>query len=47
VSGSQELSNVSLEDSFSQMIVTQRAYASAAQIVQTADEMSKTVRDLR
>jgi flagellar hook protein FlgE len=47
VSGSQELSNVSLEDSFSQMIVTQRAYASAAQIVQTADEMTRTVRDLR
>lgn len=46
-SETQELSNVSLEDAFSQMIVTQRAYASAAQLIQTADEMTKTVRDLR
>jgi flagellar hook protein FlgE len=29
------------------MIVTQRAYASAAQLIQTADEMTKTARDLR
>jgi len=28
------------------MIMTQRAYASAAQIIQTADEMTRTVRDL-
>jgi flagellar hook protein FlgE len=42
-----EGSNVSLEDAFAQMIVTQRAYASAAQLVQTADEMTRTVRDLR
>jgi flagellar hook protein FlgE len=43
----QELSNVNLEDAFAQMIVTQRAYASAAQLVQTADEMTRTLRDLR
>jgi flagellar hook protein FlgE len=47
VSETRELSNVSLEDEFSQMIVTQRAYASAAQLIQTADEMTKTARDLR
>ena len=46
VSGATELSNVELDDSFSQMIMTQRAYASAAQIIQTADEMTRTVRDL-
>jgi flagellar hook protein FlgE len=47
LSGATELSNVELDDSFSQMIMTQRAYASAAQIIQTADEMTRTVRDLR
>lgn len=47
ISETRELSNVSLEDEFSQMIVTQRAYASAAQLIQTADEMTKTARDLR
>jgi flagellar hook protein FlgE len=46
ISGATELSNVELDDSFSQMIMTQRAYASAAQIIQTADEMTRTVRDL-
>lgn len=47
LSGSIEMSNVDLADSFSQMIVTQRAYSSAAQLIQTADEMTQTVRDLR
>lgn len=47
ISETRELSNVSLEDEFSQMIVTQRAYASAAQLIQTADEMTRTARDLR
>jgi flagellar hook protein FlgE len=47
LSGATELSNVELDDSFSQMIMTQRAYASAAQIIQTTDEMTRTVRDLR
>jgi flagellar hook protein FlgE len=41
-----ETSNVDLADSFSQMIVVQRAYSSAATVVRTADEMSTTVRDL-
>jgi flagellar hook protein FlgE len=45
--GANELSNVDLADSFSQMIVTQRAYSSAAQLIQTADEMMQTIRDLR
>jgi flagellar hook protein FlgE len=45
--GATELSNVDLADSFSQMIVTQRAYSSAAQLIQTADEMMQTIRDLR
>lgn len=41
-----ETSNVDLADCFSQMIVYQRAYGSAAKVVQTADEMSGVVRDL-
>lgn len=45
--GARELGNVDLADSFTQMIVTQRAYSSAAQLVRTADEMTQTVRDLR
>lgn len=47
LSGSVEMSNVDLANEFSQMIVTQRAYSSAAQLIQTADEMTQTVRDLR
>lgn len=47
VSGARELSNVDLGDAFTQLIVTQRAYSSAAQLVRTADEMSETVRDLK
>jgi flagellar hook protein FlgE len=47
LAGSRELANVDLADAFTQMIVTQRAYASAAQVVQTADEMSQTLRDLK
>jgi len=41
-----EASNVDLADSFSQMIIVQRAYSSAATVVKTADDMSATVRDL-
>jgi flagellar hook protein FlgE len=47
LSGAIESSNVDLGDAFAQMIMTQRAYASAAQIVRTADEMERTIRDLR
>lgn len=41
-----EMSNVDLEDQFSKMIVTQRAYSSAATVFRTSDEMSQTARDL-
>jgi flagellar hook protein FlgE len=41
-----ESANVDLAEQFSQMIITQRAYSSAAQIVSTADEMSLVARDL-
>ncbi len=41
-----ESSNVDLADSFTQMIIIQRAYSSAATVVRTADEMSGVVRDL-
>ena len=42
-----EGSNVDLADAFTRMIVTQRAYNSAAQIVRTVDEMTVTLRDLK
>ena len=45
--GSREASNVDLADAFTQLIVTQRAYSSAAQLVRTTDEMLETIRDLR
>ena len=47
VPGSIEASNVDLADQFSKMIVTQRAYSSAATIVRTADEMTQAARDLK
>lgn len=47
MSGANETSNVDLADAFSQLIITQRAYSSAAQLIQTSDEMTQTVRDLR
>lgn len=46
IGGSLEYSNVKLEDQFSRMIVTQRAYSSAATVYRTSDEMTKTMRDL-
>lgn len=42
-----ESSTVDLADSFTRMIVTQRAYNSAAQVVKTVDEMTETIRDLK
>jgi flagellar hook protein FlgE len=42
-----ELSNVSLEDEFSRMIVTQSAYNSSATAFRTMDEMTETARDLK
>lgn len=47
LSGASEASNVDLADAFSQLIVTQRAYSSAAQLIRTADEMTETARDLK
>ncbi|WP_096700965.1 flagellar hook-basal body complex protein [Magnetospirillum sp. 15-1] len=41
-----ETSNVNLEDQFSRMIVTQKAYSVNSNVFKTADEMSQTVRDL-
>ncbi len=42
-----EQSNVDLGTEFSTMIVTQRAYSTAATAFRTVDEMTQTVRDLR
>lgn len=42
-----ELSNVSLEDEFSRMIVTQSAYNSSATAFRTIDEMTEAARDLK
>ena len=47
VTGALEQSNVDLADQFSKMIVTQRAYSSAAKVLTTADEMTMAVRDLK
>lgn len=41
-----EYSNVRLEEQFSRMIITQRAYSSAATVFRTGDEMTKTIRDM-
>lgn len=42
-----EQSNVVLEDEFTRMIITQKAYTMASKVFQTADEMSATIRDLK
>lgn len=47
VAGALEASNVDLADQFSKMIVTQRAYSSAAKVLSTADEMTMAARDLK
>ena len=47
VTGALEASNVDLADQFSKMIVTQRAYSSAAKVLMTADEMTMAARDLK
>lgn len=46
IGSSLEMSNVDLEDQFSKMIITQRAYSSAATVFRTSDEMSQAARDL-
>jgi flagellar hook protein FlgE len=47
VTGALEQSNVDLADQFSKMIITQRAYSSAAKVLTTADEMTMAARDLK
>jgi flagellar hook protein FlgE len=47
IPGAVETSNVVLEDEFTRMITTQKAYSFASKVFQTADDMTKTVRDLR
>ena len=42
-----ELSNVDLADEFTKIIVTQKAYNSAATVFRTADEILQTARDLK
>lgn len=46
VAGAVETSNVTLEDEFTRMIVTQKAYSVNAEVFKTADEMTTSVRDL-
>lgn len=46
VASAVETSNVDLEDQFTRMIVTQKAYSVNSNVFKTADEMSQTVRDL-
>lgn len=41
-----ETSNVTLEDEFTQMILTQKAYSMASKTFTTADEMTQTLRDM-
>lgn len=47
LSGFQEISNVSVEDEFTDMMLTQRAYQINAAGLKTADEMWKLVNELR
>jgi len=47
VTGALESSSVDLTDQFSKMIVTQRAYSSAAKVLTTADEMAQAAHDLK
>jgi len=42
-----ESSTVQIEDEFTRMIMTQKAYSSNAQVFKTADEMTSTARDLK
>lgn len=46
VASATETSNVDLEDQFTRMIVTQKAYSVNSNVFKAADEMSQTVRDL-
>lgn len=42
-----ENSTVDIEDEFTRMIMTQKAYSTNAQVFKTADEMTSTARDLK
>jgi flagellar hook protein FlgE len=46
-SGIVELSNVDLSQEFSDLIITQRGYQAASQIVSTANEMIQVVFDMK
>ncbi|HTH18044.1 MAG TPA: flagellar hook-basal body complex protein [Magnetospirillum sp.] len=47
VTSSLEGSTTSIEDEFTRMIMTQKAYSTNAQVFKTADEMTTTARDLK
>ncbi len=47
VTESVEMSNFDLADGFSKMIITQRAYDTAAHVLTTTDEMTQVIRDLK
>lgn len=47
VAGALETSTVDIEDEFTKMIVTQKAYSTNAQVFRTADEMTTVARDLK
>jgi flagellar hook protein FlgE len=47
VAGAVEGANFDIAEGFSRMIITQRAYDTAAQVVRTVDEMTQIVRDLK
>jgi flagellar hook protein FlgE len=47
VTESVEMSNFDLADGFSKMIITQRAYDTAAHVLRTSDEMTQVIRDLK
>jgi flagellar hook protein FlgE len=47
VAGAVEGANFDIAEGFTRMIITQRAYDTAAQVVRTVDEMTQVVRDLK
>jgi flagellar hook protein FlgE len=47
IAGAVEGANFDIAEGFTRMIVTQRAYDTAAQVVRTVDEMTQVVRDLK
>lgn len=47
VPGAIEMANFDLADSFTRLIVTQRAYDTASHVVRTVDEMAQVARDMK